>query len=217
MPTITRNLPVVDVAVGAIAPAASGSGAITAILPLAGIGTAAAPAAVVRATGTATRTLPVAGTRAKAKPPLAIVDPDFLSALIRYWESDAALEAAGLGTLYFDVVPPGPAPPYPYVVVSQNASTSGGFSTLKLTWRDTYLRFGIYGSDMDQVVNLGAIVARRLDRIVVAPLSMWDGQQTLFRQESDTLAKIRPAGPGGIPFVWCRSYLYHCRISRTRV
>jgi hypothetical protein len=215
MPTVTRTLPVVDVSVGATAPAASGSGSITATLPVAGVGEAAAPAAVVTATGTATRAMLVAGAKAKAKSPLAIIDPDFLSALIRYWESDAALNAAGLGTIYFDVAPPGT--PYPYAVVSQNASTSGGFSTLKLTWRDTYYRFGIYGSDMDQVVNLGASVERRLDRIVVAPLSMWNGQQTLFRQEGDTLAKIRPSGAGGIPFVWCRSYLYHCRISRTRV
>lgn len=138
---------------------------------------------------------------------------DFLAALVDFWGSNAALSAAGIGTLHFGT---GAGADYPFVVV-----TNSGGNVSHRNFTKTYIdvdrwKFTITSADEDQAIALGATAMAALDTLVDNPLTFDDGVQLVFQRTGNDLMKLRHSGKDGIPFIWIQSLNYLSKIMRTR-
>jgi hypothetical protein len=138
---------------------------------------------------------------------------DFLAALVDFWGSNAALSAAGIGTLYFGTAA---GASYPFAVV-----TSLGSNVSHRNFTKTYidvdrLKITITSADEDQAVALGKAAMAALDTLVDNPLAFDDGVQVVFQRTGNDLMKLRHSGKDGVPFVWVQSLNYISKVMRTR-
>jgi ribulose kinase len=138
---------------------------------------------------------------------------DFLAALVDWWGSNAALSAAGIGTLHFGTVK---GVSYPFVVITMSGSNVSHRNFTKTYIDVCRWKFTITTSSEDQAVALGATVTAALDTLVDNPLAFDNGVQMVFQRTGDDVMKLRHSGTEGVPFVWVQSISYISKIMRTR-
>jgi hypothetical protein len=140
---------------------------------------------------------------------------DFLDALVDAWAADAALAAAGIGTLYEDVdVDSG----YPYAVVTGLGERKPLRTFGKGQVHEQHIRVNIFADDKDEAAALGALARAFLESIQANPLTFDEGRQTDSHQTGGDLilSNRRRAGVDGVPFVWLRSWTWQISWARDR-
>jgi hypothetical protein len=143
------------------------------------------------------------------------VATDFLDALIDAWAADAALAAAGIGTLHEDVDVDSD---YPYAVVTGLGERKPLRTFGKGQVHEQHIRINIFSDDKDEAAALGALARAFLESIQANPLTFDEGRQTDSHQTGGDLVLTRPRRPGvaGVPFVWLRSWTWQISWARDR-
>jgi hypothetical protein len=143
------------------------------------------------------------------------VATDFLDALIDAWAADAALAAAGIGTLHEDVDVDSD---YPYAVVTGLGERKPLRTFGKGQVHEQHIRINIFSDDKDEAAALGALARAFLESVQANPLTFDEGRQTDSHQTGGDLVLTRPRRPGvaGVPFVWLRSWTWQISWARDR-
>jgi hypothetical protein len=140
---------------------------------------------------------------------------DFVSALVDAWAADAALAAAGIGTLHEDVdVDSG----YPFAVVTGLGERKPLRTFGKGQVHEQHIRINVFSASKDEAAALGALARAFLESIQANPLTSDEGRQTDSHQTGGDLVLTRPRRPGvaGVPFVWLRSWTWQISWARDR-
>lgn len=139
--------------------------------------------------------------------------PDFLSALVSYWEAEACLTAIA-PTLFLGRAPA--KAPKPYVVAMSLPAKVGGRNTGKGYWQDRFYRVDIWNTDADQAATWAETIITEFDKLDESPLTFANGYQMGgMYLVGDTLERAREFGAGGsIDFPV--TLTFRTRVGRTR-
>jgi hypothetical protein len=140
---------------------------------------------------------------------------DFLDALVDAWAADAALAAAGIGTLHEDVDVDSD---YPYAVVTGLGERKPLRTFGKGQVHEQHIRINVFSASRDEAAALGALARAFLESVQANPLTFDEGRQTDSHQTGGDLVLTRPrrAGVDGVPFVWLRSWTWQISWARDR-
>jgi hypothetical protein len=127
---------------------------------------------------------------------------DFVSALVDAWAADAALAAAGIGTLHEDVDVDSD---YPYAVVTGLGERKPLRTFGKGQVHEQHIRINVFSASKDEAAALGALAR--------AFLESTDSHQT---GGDLVLTRPRRSGVAGVPFVWLRSWTWQISWARDR-
>jgi hypothetical protein len=149
--------------------------------------------------------------------------PDFLAALIGYWQNVNALLTLS-PELYYGIAPPGPvwnptdlgAPGtggyYPVCVVTLAGQRDDGYTTRGEYWDD--LRYDICTDhpDADQAAINGKLIVDSLKPILRQPLRFLDGYQMTFYPTAPSLTHVPGAGPLSNTYVYRQTYTWRAKV-----